>query len=46
MKTFLLKIIGKLKKSHNEQKKEWGTYGMLGLIFMVLLNIFYIPSDE
>mgnify|MGYP001252161269 CR=1 FL=1 len=46
MKTFLLKIIRKLKGSHNEQKKEWGTYGMLGLIFMVLPDIIYILSDE
>ena len=46
MKTFLLKIIRKLKESHNEQKKEWGTYGMLGLIFMVLPDIIYIVSDE
>ena len=41
-----LKIIRKLKESHNEQKKEWGTYGMLGLIFMVLPDIIYIFSDE
>ena len=46
MKTFFLKIIRKLKESHNEQKKEWGTYGMLGLIFMVLPDIIYILSDE
>ena len=46
MKTFFLKIIRKLKESHNEQKKEWGTYGMLGLIFFVLPNIIYILSDE
>ena len=46
MKTFFFKIIRKLKESHNEQKKEWGTYGMLGLIFMVLPDIIYILSDE
>ena len=46
MKTFFLKIIRKLKESHNKQKKEWGTYGMLGLIFMVLPDIIYIFSDE
>ncbi len=45
MKTFLLKIARKLKESHHEQKKEWGTYGMLGLIFMVLPDIIYILSD-
>ena len=46
MKTFFLKIIRKLKESHNEQNKEWGTCGMLGLIFMVLPDIIYILSDE
>ena len=34
------------ERAHNEQKKEWGTYGMLGLIFMVLPDIIYILSDE
>ena len=43
---FFFKIIRKLKESHNKQKKEWGTYGMLGLIFMVLPDIIYILSDE
>ena len=46
MKIFFLKIIRKLKESHNEQKKEWGTYGMLGFIFTLLPNIIYILSDE
>jgi len=46
MKTFLIKLRRKLKESHDKEKKEWGTYGMLGLIFMVLPDIIYILSDE
>ena len=46
MKTYLLNTYRKLKKSHEEQKKEWGTYGMIGLIFMILLDIIYILSDK
>ena len=46
MNTFFTKIKRKLIESHNEQKKEWGIYGMLGLIFMVLPDIIYILSDE
>ena len=41
MKTYLLNTYRKLKKSHEEQKKEWGTYGMIGLIFMILPDIIY-----
>ena len=46
MKTYLLNTYRKLKKSHEEQKKEWGTYVMIGLIFMILLDIIFILSDK
>ncbi len=46
MKTYLLNTYRKLKKSHEEQKKEWGTYGMIGLIFMILPDIIYFLSDK
>ena len=46
MKTYLLNTYRKLKKSQEEQKKEWGTYGMIGLIFMILPDIIYFLSDK
>ncbi len=46
MKTYLLNIYLKLKESNEEQKKEWGNYGMIVLIFMILPNIIYILSDK
>ena len=46
MKTYLLNTYRKLKESHEEQKKEWGNYGIIGLIFMILPDIIYILSDK
>ena len=46
MKTHLLNTYRKLKESHEEQKKEWGNYGMIGLIVMILPDIIYILSDK
>ena len=46
MKIHLLNIYRKLRTSHEQQKKEWGTYGMIGLIFMILPDIVYILSDK
>lgn len=46
MKTYLLNTYRKLKEFHEEQKKEWGNYGIIGLIFMILPDIIYILSDK
>ena len=46
MKTYFLNTYCKLKETHEEQKKDWGNYGIIGLIFMILPNIIYILSDK